>query len=77
MQLKKQLKHFLSISQHVAEICTPLKKLGIIGFFYIRQYPNIYSKKGNSLVYRTRYKGNKLASLLSRPKPNQVYLEKT
>ncbi len=38
--LKKKAKEYLDFSPHVAEIFSPLKSLGLVGFFYVRIYPN-------------------------------------
>jgi hypothetical protein len=40
MSLDKKLKEYVALSSHVAEIISPLKSLGIIGFFYTRVFDN-------------------------------------
>ncbi len=38
MQLGRKFQEYAQLSPHVAEILSPLKSLGVAGFFYIRQY---------------------------------------
>ncbi len=37
--LTRKIKEYQSFSPHVAEICSPLKSLGVVGFFYVRRFP--------------------------------------